>query len=269
MPHSSFPAPSLALTFPPSQPASRRPAPLAGARAQRSVYLNGTEAQRDPLHAAADRSLREHVLHDAFPCVAARSAFNKGQYRFGLFDALGSESATQGLHAGLVRFCEEFETLSSDFVTFLAVFDGPHVTDEQGFESLLWQQLQALHGLDARHHPWAAGVGHDASQADFSFSVAGRAFFIVGMHPLASRMARRSPRPTLVFNFHEQFEHLRESGKFEGMKTVIRRRDLALQGSINPVLAQFGESSEARQYAGRQVPADWQCPFHARQGAGQ
>ena len=37
---------------------------------------------------------------------------------------------------------------------------------------------------------------------------------------------------------------------------------MALQGSINPVLSQFGKGSEAIQYAGRAVAADWRCPFH-------
>jgi uncharacterized protein len=30
------------------------------------------------------------------------------------------------------------------------------------------------------------------------------------------------------------------------------------------MLDSFGESSEARQYSGRTVPADWACPFHPR-----
>lgn len=235
----------------------------------RAAYLSGAQAQGQAVHAAVDGALQDHVLSERFPCVAARSAFNKGNYRFGLMGALGSTEATALLHAGLVRFAEEFDSLGSDLVTYLAVFDGPQITDDEGFETLMWQQLQSLHLLDARQHAWADGVSSDASRSDFSFSVAGRAFFIVGMHPMASRLSRRSPRPTLVFNFHEQFEALRANGKYEGMKQVIRQRDLALQGSINPALASFGESSEARQYAGRQVPADWACPFHTLHGAGQ
>ncbi len=92
-------------------------------------------------------------------------------------------------------------------------------------------------------------------------SIAGRAFFVVGLHPAASRMARRSPHPSLVFNFHNQFQTLKATGKYAKMQDVIRSRDLALQGSVNPVLARFGEASEARQYSGRAVTADWVCPF--------
>jgi hypothetical protein len=46
------------------------------------------------------------------------------------------------------------------------------------------------------------------------------------------------------------------------MQEAIRQRDIALQGSINPVLARFGEASEARQYSGRAVESNWKCPFH-------
>jgi FPC/CPF motif-containing protein YcgG len=45
------------------------------------------------------------------------------------------------------------------------------------------------------------------------------------------------------------------------MQTKIRTREVALQGIVNPMLAEHGEVSEARQYAGREVPTDWECPF--------
>ena len=43
---------------------------------------------------------------------------------------------------------------------------------------------------------------------------------------------------------------------------ATRARDLALQGSINPNLADFGTAPETRQYSGRKVEAGWKCPFH-------
>ena len=45
------------------------------------------------------------------------------------------------------------------------------------------------------------------------------------------------------------------------MKNMIRARDMAFQGSINPVLEDFGVNSEARQYSGRAVEDNWRCPF--------
>ena len=87
---------------------------------------------------------------------------------------------------------------------------------------------------------------------------------MIGLHPNASRPARRFARPMLVFNLHDQFEQLREQGTYEKMRETILARDEKLAGDINPMLATYGESSEARQYSGRQVAEDWQCPFQDR-----
>jgi FPC/CPF motif-containing protein YcgG len=45
------------------------------------------------------------------------------------------------------------------------------------------------------------------------------------------------------------------------MQQIIRHRDIALQGSTNPMLTDFGEQSEARQYSGRAVDDDWVPPL--------
>ena len=89
--------------------------------------------------------------------------------------------------------------------------------------------------------PWAPEVSADPKDPHFGFSVGGTPFFIVGLHPRASREARRMPLPILVFNLHEQFEALRESGGFERMRDAIRRRDEELQGSVNPMVSDHGE----------------------------
>lgn len=252
----------------PTRPAAWRPAPQTGVRTTISTaaahYVDAAElTDSDACLSAVDTELRDHVLQPAFPCVAARSVFNRGGYRFGLLPPLGSPEATSLLWQALRQFGEEFGPDEEQFVSYIAVFQGPVSQSEQLFETALWRQLQALHTLDAREFGWAEEVGRDPEADDFSFSVGGRAFFIVGMHPLASRLARRAPRTTVVFNLHEQFERLRATGKYSAMQQAIRRRDLALQGSINPMLGQFGESSEARQYSGRAVPAHWRCPFQA------
>ena len=108
---------------------------------------------------------------------------------------------------------------------------------------------------------YANCVSPDPEDPHFSLSFGGEAFFVVGLHPNASRAARRFPRPTLVFNLHDQFERLRAEGRYERMREKILERDVALTGSVNPMLARHGEASEARQYSGRAVGDDWQCPF--------
>jgi FPC/CPF motif-containing protein YcgG len=69
-----------------------------------------------------------------------------------------------------------------------------------------------------------------------------------------------------VFNPRAQFERLRAEGTFERLRTVVRERDLEVQGSLNPNLADFGEQSEARQYSGRATEPQWRCPFHRKDG---
>jgi FPC/CPF motif-containing protein YcgG len=103
-------------------------------------------------------------------------------------------------------------------------------------------------------------VDADPESAHFGFSFAGEAFFVVGLHPGSSRLARRFKWPALVFNPHGQFRRLRISGRFQGLRDQVRKRELALQGGLNPNLAEFGAEPESRQYSGRRVPPAWRCP---------
>jgi FPC/CPF motif-containing protein YcgG len=154
----------------------------------------------------------------------------------------------------------------SEYATFVAIFESPRETDELEFESLFWQQLRRLNELDAAHFEWDPNVRSDPSDPHFSFSFGGQALYVIGLHANSSREARRFPWPALVFNPHEQFERLRADGKWKRMQDTIRSRDLELQGSINPMLSDFGADSEARQYSGRAVEEDWRAPFKAVKG---
>lgn len=147
----------------------------------------------------------------------------------------------------------------------VALFEGPCDTDERRFEAMLWSQLQRLHELDVqRGQPWADGVSRDPDDPRFSLSLAGHPYFVIGLHPGASRIARRFEAPALVFNSHRQFDRLRADGRYAKMQAATRARDMALQGSLNPNLADFGTAAETRQYSGRAVGPDWRCPFHPR-----
>jgi len=221
------------------------------------------DAARDLRAAAADGALRGLLGDRAYPCVGAKSAANQASYRLGLYGELAGPAATPGLAHDLARFGTELEAIDARFATFVAIFDGPLELDEATFEDRLWRQLQALHLEDAPHHAWDPSVSNDPADPHFSFSFAGRAWFLVGLQPRASRIARRFPWPAVAFNAHEQFERLRDEGQMERMKEVIHRKDVALQGTPNPVLCDHGKASEARQYAGRDVDADWQAPFRA------
>ncbi len=212
----------------------------------------------------AHDQLSQQIAGDYYPCTGAISVFAQKGYRFGLFPKLACDNAVRAVCHDLYEFCHEFPIIDDQLITFIAMFRGPAIESEQHFEDLLWSQLQAMHAIDSDFFAWDKSVDSDPMNNNFSFSIGGRAMFVIGMHPKASRLARTARYPTMVFNLHEQFERLRARGKFETMKQIIRAREMACQGSINPMLKNFGESSEANQYSGRAVSGNWPCPFHAR-----
>ena len=213
-------------------------------------------------------ALRDHVASEAFPCVGAKAALSRGNMEILELGRLGDCRNDAMLLGRLVRFARVQKAAASEghgLHTLAAVFSGPRDTDEHRFEALLWAQLQRLHDLDvARGASWAEDVSPDPDDPRFSFSLGGHPFFVIGLHPGASRRARRFALPAMVFNSHRQFERLRADGRYARMQAAIRQRDIALQGSINPNLADFGQASEARQYSGREAGPGWRCPLRVR-----
>lgn len=245
----------------PACPHARLPASTASTRPL--APSDGDDGHDRPFDDARERFLA-HLADAGFPCVGARSAMNRGRLRFGRYGRLGARDHAARLCCDLYRFQDEFKSPGTEPVSFVALFDEACApVDETDFERALWQQLQHVHEIDHHRHEWDPSVSRDPAADTFSFSVGGRACFVVGLHPHASRLARRTPMPVLVFNLHEQFEAMRANGRYESMQRAVRKRDEALQGSINPVLARFGEASEAIQYSGRAVGPEWRCPFHA------
>jgi FPC/CPF motif-containing protein YcgG len=181
---------------------------------------------------------------------------------FGQFASLGGGRDVDRLRKSLQDFSSAYPKPGDEPVSFVAMFEGC-ADNEADFEFSMWRHLQDVTHADSAFFDWDPTVSANPASPEFSFSVGGRAYYVIGLHPSASRIARRAPMTCLVFNFHDQFEHMRSNGKYAGFQRTIRNRDVGLQGSINPVLAQFGAASEARQYSGRAVPSDWQCPFQS------
>lgn len=214
----------------------------------------------------SDQEIKEQfaafVRAAEFPCLGAKAAFNAGARSISVFDSLGSAQSSQPLAAALGSFLDCQRSRLSSYATFVAIFREPRSLGEEEFELRLWKQLQQLHEIDlAAQNEWNPTVASDPADARFSFSFAGQALYVVGLHRRSSRLARGFAWPALVFNPHEQFERLRHDGKWRRMQAAIRRREVALQGNVNPMLSDFGEQSEARQYSGRAVEENWQPPF--------
>lgn len=202
----------------------------------------------------------DFILSADFPCIMAQTVFKTDQVQIELCDELGSAKSARKIVEHLKGYLKQYDFSTNNFETFIAVFPNEDRMSEERFEERLWKQLQQIHEIDDRE--WDAEVSKNPEEASFSFSIAGKAFYIVGMHPNSSRKARQSPYPTVVFNLHWQFEKLRDMGSYDLIKKKIRKKDKLLQGNTNPMLNDFGEKSEARQYSGRIVNNSWKCPFH-------
>lgn len=207
------------------------------------------------------RSLFENfVVGKDHPCVMAQSVFIQEKDVFQVYKDFGSARTAGKIINDLERYLDSYDFESNDFYSFIAAFEGEDQMDENQFEQKLWQQLQKIHDIDEVE--WDPEVSGKPEDDNFSFSILGKAFYVIGMHPGSSRKARQAPFPVLVFNLHWQFEKLRQMGAYANVRDKIRERDAELQGTINPMLQDFGEKSEAAQYSGRAVGEDWKCPFH-------
>lgn len=196
-----------------------------------------------------------------FPCVAARAALAKQHIECMVVDHMACPKDDASILQFLYTFVDRYRAASDQFYSAAVIFAEPVSITENLFEMFLWQRLQSLHNLDARHYTYDKRVSDDPQSAQFSFSIKEEAFYIIGLHPASSRAARQFHHPTLVFNPHSQFEQLRQSNQYEKMKKIVRQRDLLTSGSVNPMLSDFGESSEVFQYSGQQYDNNWQCPL--------
>ena len=212
--------------------------------------------------AKLEASLRTHVSAGDFPCIGAKSALAKGTLSIEPAWSLVSAWDDVRIHQRLMEWSRNYARDPEGLRSFAVVFSEPGRLTEDEFEKAMWERLQSLADKDGwLGHPYDERVSSDPGDPHFSLSFGKQAYFVVGMHPHASRPARRTPYPTLVFNLHDQFEQLRAANRYERMRERILARDEELAGSINPMLARHGDNSEARQYSGRQVGDDWECPF--------
>lgn len=208
-------------------------------------------------------SLVSFIEEEDFVCLGARASLRRGAIEHHHYGDLGSAAAVGAQLEDLYTFLATFEPSARSFTSFVATFDGPGpLLTEEEFESALWQHLQAIHELDRTRFGWNETYDSDPGSKHFAYSVKGHPFFVVGLHPGASRPSRRFSRPTLVFNSHEQFNAL--GVNFFKLRMKIRKRERAFHGSANPSFLTYQE--EARHYGGRMTEREWRCPFRPGDG---
>lgn len=211
-----------------------------------------------------EKTYKDFISNKAFPCVGAKAAQAKNQAWCIVAGNMACPAHDRQILDFIYRFTDIYRNAGGNFHSAAIIFTGPCNMTEAIFETLLWQRLQSLSDLDAAQYPYDGRVSPDPASPYFSFSLKEEAFFIIGMHPASSRQSRQFQYPVLVFNPHAQFENLKDSFKYENMKQVIRKRDIAASGSVNPMLNDHGKSSEIVQYSGKNYTAPLKCPLNIK-----
>ncbi len=201
--------------------------------------------------------------------MAAKTALNWKQLSCLVVDHLACPKDDAAILEFLYDFVDTYRQSGKLYHSAAIIFRGPAAPDEAQFEELFWQRMQSLSNLDARRYGYDPRVVADPTSPEFSFSLKEEAFFVIGLHPGSSRPARQFKYPTLVFNAHQQFEQIRNNNSYNKLRDTIRARDEAYSGSINPMLRNFGDSSEAYQYTGKLLDDAWQCPFLSQHASAQ
>ncbi|MEO7800702.1 MAG: guanitoxin biosynthesis heme-dependent pre-guanitoxin N-hydroxylase GntA [Ginsengibacter sp.] len=196
-----------------------------------------------------------------FPCVAAKDASAKGNIKIMIAAHMACPVDDKAILAFIYDFVNSYRQHRKGFQSLAVIFEEPLCSNEGMFEALMWQRLQALRNLDSKHFDYDKRVSPEPSSAAFSYSLMEEAFFVLALHPFSSRPARQYQYPALIFNPHEQFVQMKAGGTYDKMKTIVRRRDMNYSGSINPMLNDFGTTSEALQYSGTVYNDTWQCPL--------
>ncbi|MEJ7625637.1 MAG: guanitoxin biosynthesis heme-dependent pre-guanitoxin N-hydroxylase GntA [Ferruginibacter sp.] len=208
----------------------------------------------------------EYIGNREYACVAARAAVSKEQVQCMIAGDIACPFHDGEILQFLYNFIDNYRKANTPFHSAAIIFKSPVNISEEVFENLFWQRLQSLSDLDARQFKCDPRINPEPHSPDYSFSLKEEAFFIIGLHAASSRAARQFKYPTLVFNPHNEFVKLRTNGGYERMKKIVRTRDISFSGSVNPMLDDFGKTSEVYQYSGKNYDQAWECPLKNHHG---
>lgn len=226
--------------------------------------LRPTYSEAEDLQPRARRlesEIQGLISQKNYPCVAALKSYHRDDYQVGFYDEFGTGQSWKDLRRDLQYFVQEQQKSASIYLSFWAVFKDALLSEEE-YEEAMWRELSSLTSSEDRERDWGQSLNSDPNEPAFRFSLEGREFFVVGMHPKSSRLARQISAPTMIFNVSSQFEALEKLGQYDAMVKTNRKRDSKFQGSVNPMVAAHGEAWESIQFSGRQNDSkSWKCPF--------
>ena len=196
-----------------------------------------------------------------YPCIAAHDAASKQSIACLVADHMACPKDDRAILNFIYDFIDGYRKTTKGYHSVAILFSEPTNLTEEEFDTLLWQRLQSIADLDALQYRYDARVDADVTSPHFSFSLKEEAFYIIGLHPASKRAARNFSYPVLIFNPHAQFEKLRDQQHYLKMQQIVREKDKAFSGDVNPMLSDFGQLSETIQYSGRLYDENWKCPL--------
>ena len=202
-----------------------------------------------------------HISSQDFPCIGAKASVTKGQTDVIVAENICCPNDDIVILNFLYNFIDNLRNNKDLFQSASILFRGPSHLSEDDFEKFLWMRLQSLTDLDATKYGYAKDVSDNPESSSFCYSIKAEPFFVLTMHSGSKRDSRKFDYPVIVFNSHVQFEALKESGAYDKMQDIIRKRDVKYSGSVNPMLSNFGERSSAFQISGKEYENNWECPL--------
>jgi uncharacterized protein len=202
----------------------------------------------------------DHIECKCFPCAMGKTAVANNAFNVGVYNTMCESEDIRALYQDIKSWLTA--PYEGDYRTLLVGFSA-HMTDHDDFHNQLFRMLWKLREMEPESRDVPKGVSDDINSPEFAVSLAGKAFFVVGLSPTSPRLSRRTAFAGVAFNLHEQFQKLRADGKMAAVENIVRKRDTLLQGNINPLLAAHGNASAALQYSAKEISSPAQCPYHA------
>lgn len=199
----------------------------------------------------------EIITQPGFPCPMAQVTARRRSLNIGVYNSMDTDFPR--LHQEIGNWISE--TKNEKYRSFLAFFVDETHSDMSEYHDAFWKCLSELVNCEPSYAELPEGVSDDVTSSEFAFCLHETAFFVVGLTPLSPRLSRKFPWPGFALNPHAQFEELRSEGNMKRLQEISRKRDVAWQGNINPVLDEHGFSSAALQFSGISVDNAMQCPF--------
>ena len=194
------------------------------------------------------------VLHPEYPCLGARSVFNRDRATVVVLEELATGRSPRALVEALATFGRD-DRPGRPASPPSSPSSGPRTSRTRSLRAACCGASSSC-STRPTTQPWDPAVSDDPANPHFAFSVAGTALLRRGPAPpgLAHRPAHaRCPRWSSTCTSSSR--SCASSDRFDRMRDTIRRRDARAAGlDSTPWSPTTAHSSEARQYSGRRVP---------------